>query len=204
MSILEQIKDFNQDSLIILNDGRRVKLSDITGVVNPDVSLSDINDRIRSVIKFRTEELTITDTLSLLNSSDKVQYSYVSQNDSSSDKLIRNNSRMIYQNLILGEGRIKITLVHLGDFIYLLEPYEPLRSISAFIDNKRAIPDLLGLSIDKQIWFSQLDEDSKEKILNTKVIIKHVSSEDTHDRDYINLVQRLYGISQSVIACIRN
>lgn len=204
MGILEQIKDFNQDSIIILNDGRRIKLSDITGVVNPDVSVSDINDRIRSVIKFRTEELTITDTLSLLNNSGKVQHNYVPQNDSSSEKLIRNNSRMIYQSLILGEGRIRITLIHLSDFIWLLEPYDPFRSISAFIDNKRAIPDLLGLSIDKQIWFSQLDEDSKEKILNTKVIIKHVSSEDTHSRDYINLVQRLYGISQSVIACIRN
>lgn len=194
-NILDELKRVGSDTRITLNNGISFCVSDIAKV-NHSISVSDMEDKIFTLVKEHEEIWTLEDFIkevSTININNK--YIIKQSEPANSDKPIRSNAKFIYQKVLFKEP-INLTVVEYNNCNWVDEPFDAIIAWDSFIRNQRALPDIFRINGGELIMFNQLDEESKSLFKNAEVRVRRIMPAQYPNRIYLNLVSTLFNIAK--------
>ena len=199
-NILDELKEASPNSIITLKDGTEIKVSDILSVKEENGN-SAFFHAYNKVMRCENKAMSLEKFLDFIKlTSDKILSSAFDEEDTShmSGAVIISNSQWIYRELMFKEP-IHFTVVKAGDFYHIVDPFVKIRALMNFIYNERPLSDIFNLSENKEIYWNDLDYNTKEGLLSMPVNIHFVNGKQSdYDLDYLNLAVSLYNVPQSI------
>lgn len=176
-SIINKLNHINADSIIELNNGITIKLSDIKSINNP-VTLGNIYNAVNNLVNASHSNISLEKFIQFLKynkiSSSSLNYEVLDNNKEKRSKASKNFSKWVY-NLIIFKPTIQFTVIEKLYYneirLYIPESFNKINSLINFINNKEPIYDLFGISNSNVIWWDDLDKKIKEQILSFPISI---------------------------------
>ena len=199
-SIINKLNHINADSIIELNNGITIKLSDIKSINNP-ITLGNIYNAVNNLVNVSHSNISLEKFIQFLKynkiSSSSLNYEILDNNKEKRSKASKNFSKWVY-NLIIFKPTIQFTVIeklyHNEIRLYIPESFNKINSLINFINNKEPIYDLFGISNSNVIWWNDLDKKIKEQILSFPISIVKIYpyNKDKNMDKYSQTINLLY------------
>lgn len=199
-SIINKLSNINADTIIELNNGITIKLSDIKSINNP-ITLDNIYNVVNNLVNVSHSNISLEKFIQFLKynkiSSSSLNYEILNNNKEKRSKTNKNFSKWFY-NLIIFKPAIQFTVIekfyHDEIRLYIPESFNKINSLINFINNKEPIYNLFGISNSNVIWWNDLDKKIKEQILSFPINIVKIYpyNKDKNMDKYSTTINLLY------------